>query len=136
MSPAKRLLIVFLFNLFAFFFYVFPTYAQPKDWSGACVGTGAAADVATIQGLECLFFNVLQVITLFAGLAFFIMFIVGGFQYLMSSNDPKAVAQASHTLTMSFLAVLGIILSWFILRFITQFTGINVLNFVIPRAGS
>lgn len=106
--------------------------ADPAAWTGKCVGTGDASDVATIQGFECLFGNILQVIVYFAGLAFLIMFINGGFQYLFSSKDSKKVAAASSTLTMSIIGLAGIIISWFILRFITNFTGINVLNFIIP----
>lgn len=105
--------------------------ADPAAWSGRCVG-GPNSDVATIQGLECLFYNLLQVIVYFAGIAFFIMFITGGFQYLFSSQDPKKVAAASSTLTMSIIGIFGIIASWFILRFITNFTGVNVIDFIIP----
>lgn len=136
MFAAKRLFNTVLINLFAFFFLAIPSFAQPKAWGNRCIGPSVvnnATDVATIQGLECIFFNILQVITFFAGIAFFVMFIVGGFEYLTSSNEPKAVAKASNTLTMSFIAVVGIILSWFVLRFITDFTGIDVLNFVIPN---
>lgn len=105
--------------------------ADPVAWSGRCVG-GPNNDVATIQGFECLFYNILQVIVYFAGITFFIMFISGGFQYLFSSQDPKKVAAASSTLTMSIIGVVGIIISWFILRFITNFTGVNVVDFIIP----
>ena len=113
-------------------------FAQsPQAWQsvpetgGRCVSK-IDPEVATIQGMECVFYNVLQVIVIIAGLAFFIMFIVGGFQYLMSSNDQKAVAQASSTLTMAFIGVIGIILSWFALNFIATFTGLPILNFFIP----
>lgn len=116
----------------SFLFSAVPTYAQ-SDWGGACVGSaGAANDVATIQGLECLFGNVLQVIVTVAGLAFFIMFVVGGFNYLFSDNDPKKVAVASSTLTMAVAGLIGTIASFFILKFITDFTGVNVMDFVIP----
>lgn len=111
-----------------------PVLAQAtKAWSGKCLGTGLASDVATIQGLECLFYNVLQVIVGFAGLAFFIMFIIGGFKYLFSSGDDKRVAVASATLTMAIFGLIGVIASWFILKLIERFTGVNVTNFVIPN---
>lgn len=103
-----------------------------KVWSGRCLGTGIAADVPTIQGLECLFYNVLQVITALAGLAFFFMFISGGFNYLFSGNDDKKVAAASSTLTMAIIGLVGVIASWFVLRLIQNFTGVNVVNFIIP----
>jgi len=89
-------------------------------------------DIATVQGFECLFFNVLQVIVFFAGLAFLFMFISGGFKYLFSSGEQKAVAAASSTLTMAFIGLIGIIASWLIISFIQKFTGISITNFVIP----
>lgn len=125
-----------LISFILFFFLTFslfglsPVYAQTA-WSGRCVSSSDAS-VPTIQGLECLFYNVLQVITYVAGLAFFMMFIVGGFKYLFSSNDQKAVAQASSTLTMAVIGLVGIILAWFILKFLSDFTGQNLLNFEIP----
>lgn len=119
------------------FLYIFITssvsaHAQnTKVWSGKCVGTGEASDVATIKGFECLFYNGLQIITYIAGLTFFIMMLVGGFKYLFSNNDQKKLAAASATLTMSIIGLVGVIVSYFILRFIQEFTGINVLNFNI-----
>jgi len=89
-------------------------------------------DIASIQGLECLFFNILQVVVLLAGLAFLFMFISGGFKYLFSSGEQKSVAAASSTLTMAFIGIVGIIASWLILSFIQKFTGIKITEFIIP----
>lgn len=114
-----------------------PALAQiTQDWitppPGQQVVCVTETDVATIQGLGCLFYNVLQVITYLAGLVFLFMFIKGGFTYLFSGADPKKTAAASATLTMSVIGLVGIIVSWFVLRFIQEFTGINVIDFVIP----
>lgn len=118
--------------------YLFPVsaLAQGTVWSTRCVKniaiTGGTVDVPTIQGFECLFANVLKVVVTVAGLAFFIMFIVGGFQYMQTSNDPKAVAAASSTLTYAVIGLVGVIVSWLILSFIKTFTGVDVTNFQIP----
>lgn len=119
-----------------FFLLVNPIQAQEtKKWAdlqpGRCVSK-TNPDVATIQGLECLFYNVLQVIVYFAGIAFLFMFISGGFKYLFSSGEQKAVAAASSTLTMAIIGLVGIIASWLILSFIQKFTGVNVTQFKIP----
>jgi hypothetical protein len=98
-------------------------------WSGRCVSQG---DVATIQGLECLFFNVLQVVAALAGLVFFFMFVSGGFKYLFSGGDDKKVAAAASSLTSAVIGLIGIIASWFVLQLIKNFTGVDVTNFVIP----
>lgn len=135
LAMTKRLtsFVIFIFILFfSFHFSTSPALAQTV-WSGKCVGTGPNSDVATIQGLECLFYNVLQVIVYIAGIAFLFMFVSGGFKYLFSGGDQKAVAAASSTLTMAIIGLVGIIASWLILSFISQFTGIhNITNFVIP----
>lgn len=132
---------LFLF-LFVSFFYVLritdyvlpsPVFAQsPQAWTGRCVGTGANTDVPTIQGFECLFYNILQFVVFFAGLVFLFMFISGGFKYLTSGGDEKAIASAGSTLTSAIIGLIGIIASWLILSFIQKFTGINVTQLLIP----
>ena len=108
-----------------------PVFAQTKDWDdGRCAVDG----VATIQGFECLFQNILQIIVPIAGLAFFAMFLVGGFKYITSGGDPKKAAAASHTITMAFVGIIGVLVSWLILLFIQNFTGVNVTDFTIPDA--
>lgn len=92
----------------------------------------AAKNTPSIQGLECLFYNILQVIVYFAGLAFLIMFIYGGFQYLFMGDDPKKAAVAQSTLTLSFMGLIGVIFSFLIIKFIQNFTGVNVMDFAIP----
>jgi len=107
-----------------------PAALAQGAWTGRCVSSN---DVATIQGLECLFYNILQVIVGFAGLAFLVMFVMGGFQYLTSSGDDKKVAAASSTITMAVIGLVGIIVSWLIIKFISDFTGIDkILYFNIP----
>jgi hypothetical protein len=103
-------------------------YAQTA-WSGTCVSNG----VATINGFECLYKNVLQVIINVAGLVFFAMLISGGFKYLTSGGDPKKVASASSTLSLAVIGIIGVIASWLILLFIKNFTGVNVTQFSIQN---
>jgi TRAP-type C4-dicarboxylate transport system permease small subunit len=94
---------------------------------------GVKADVATIAGAEDLYRNILQAIMGLAGLVFFAMLIVGGFKYLTSGGDPKKVASASSTITTAVIGVAGVIISWLILLFISNFTGINVTQFNISN---
>jgi len=128
-----------LFSLFLLLLlvtsYLFPVtiFAQGASWNnGRCAVNVSGTDVATIQGFECLFKNVLTVIVTFAGIAFLVMFVVGGFQYMTSSNDPKAVAAASSTLTYAIIGLVGVIVSWLILAFIADFTQVDVTKFQIP----
>ena len=109
-------------NLISKLFFPAPVFAA--EWSG---------DVAKIQDFNVLFANIAQVIVYFAGLVFFIMFIRGGFSYLTSGGDPKKTAKATSTLTLSIIGLVGVIISFLIIKFIGDFTGINnVTEFNIP----
>ena len=136
-SMQKHLFFISLLSLSTFYFLLStpaPVHAQGTPWQNInpqCVSS-ADPSVPQIQGFECLFANVLKVVATVAGLAFLVMFIVGGFQYMQSSNDPKAVAGASSTLTYAIIGLVGVIVSWLIILFIKQFTGINVTQFKIP----
>jgi hypothetical protein len=111
--------------------FTVPAFAQTA-WTGRCVDK-ANPDVATIQGLECLFTNVLSVIVTIAGLVFLVMFISGGFNYVLSNGDQKKAAGAASTLTSAIIGLVGVIASWLILRLIQKFTGISTLTiFHIP----
>ena len=109
-----------------------PIYAQTEKWEniagGKCVNNG----VATIQGLECIFYNIVQIIAVIAGLVFLFMFISGGYTYLFSGGEEKKMALASSTLGNAIIGLIGVIVSWLILSFISNFTGVNVIDFVIP----
>ena len=104
-----------------------PVFAQTTPWSGKCID----GDVATIAGLECLFANILSIATSFAGLAFFIMLLAGGFKYLLAGGDQKQTAAASATLTHALIGLVLTIAVWLILKFIEIFTGIEVTRFQI-----
>jgi hypothetical protein len=134
---------VLIFAVISLFSLINPhsTFAQTtkawKDQDTRCVGgqiySVDTSDVATIQGFECLFFNILQVIVYIVGITFLIMFIYGGFNYLFSDNDSKKTAVASSTLTMAVMGVVGIIAAWYILKLISNFTGINnITDFKLP----
>lgn len=129
-----RILIFLSLAVFSLISPVSSLAQTTKPWASInskCVAT-ANQDVATIQGFECLFYNLLQVVAALAGLAFFVMFVSGGFNYLFSGNDEKKVAAASSSLTMAVIGLVGVIASWFILQLIYKFTGVNVTNFIIP----
>lgn len=93
-----------------------------------------AAGVVEIQALEQVFANVLSVATAFAGLAAFIVLISGSYKWLTSGGDPKKLESAKQSLTYAFLGLILLILIWFILVFIANFTGRQeLLKFSIPK---
>lgn len=93
----------------------------------------AGPDPANLTKLEGVFSNVVGAVLGLAGIALFIMLIVGGFQYITSGGDPKRAEAARHTLTSAIVGLVLVALAFLILRFIAEFTGADVLNFVIYR---
>ncbi|MBU1088423.1 pilin [Patescibacteria group bacterium] len=128
---SKTLCFILSFLIFIFLLPTSISAQTTQAWTGRCVAT-FDNEVATIQGIECLFYNILQVITFIAGLVFFFMFIANGFKYLFSSSDQKQLAAIQSSLAMTILGIIGVIASWLILRLIENFTGLKVTEFRIP----
>lgn len=133
----KKLFSIFLplvsFCLLRLAFYPTPVSAQETSaWGERCVKEINGVQVATIQGLECIFINIVRVLVPLVGLAFFIMLIAGSFQMMTAGSEPKAVQKARATITA---AIFGLVLFfgiWFILLLIKTITGVNVTKFEIP----
>ena len=85
--------------------------------------------VATLQGLEGVFQNLVSVVLGFAGIALFLMLVVGGYKYITSGGDPKSVESAKNTLTYAIVGIVLLASAYLILRFIGVFTGAGVENF-------
>ncbi len=89
--------------------------------------------VATIKGLECAFSNFISVILALAGIVLFIMLVIGGFRYLVSGGDPKAVEAAKGTLTQAIVGLVILVLAFLILVLIREITGVNVTEFRVTQ---
>ena len=100
-------------------------------WGGACVGSGESADVPTLKGFACLFAQVLPIIFTLIGLAMFIMLLWGGFRYLTSGGDPKAIDGAKSTLTMALAGIVMALGAWFVLTLIQTITGVKLTDFFV-----
>jgi TRAP-type C4-dicarboxylate transport system permease small subunit len=96
-------------------------------------GGGAPIEVATIQGFECLVRIALNFAVRLAGIAAFVMLLIGGFKYLTSGGDPKSTESAKKTITYAILGLVLLLGGWLVLLFIKEFTGINVTIFEIPK---
>lgn len=113
-------------------FLVKPIHAQ-QPWSGKCVYIDPSGDeIATLKGLECLFQNLLGVITTLAGITFGIMIVVGGFKLIFAGGDKQKIQGAKRTFTFAVIGLALMIVSWFILLLIQEFTGVQVTEFTIP----
>lgn len=101
------------------------------DW-GACVeGPANQAGAAQISCLEPLFSNVVAAMVSLAGVALFVMLIVGGYNFLFSAGDPKKLEQATHTITNAIIGLVVIISAYLILKTISVFTGVDVTQFKV-----
>ena len=110
-----------------------PVFAQTQKWediNNAC----KTGDIATLQGLECIFANILSIIIPLAGLAAFITLIIGGFQYLTSAGDPKQLQKATGTITAAVIGIAVILGIWFIFKLLFVITGLDLLQFEIPKS--
>jgi hypothetical protein len=94
--------------------------------------TLANGDVATLQSLEIVFSNILGVAIRLAGLALFVMLIVGGFGMLTAGGDAEKLKKAQGTMTNAVAGFVLLIASWFILKLLEQFTGVTLTQFEIP----
>ena len=90
--------------------------------------------VATIKGLEAIFFNVVVVILSLAGIVLFIMLIIGGFKYLTAGSSQEQTQSARQTLTYAFIGFIVIVAAFLILRLIGEFTGVqSILQFQVTQ---
>ena len=69
-----------------------------------------------------------------AGIAFLVMILVAGFQFLTSGGDQKAVAGARTTLTYAIIGIILVVVSWLILLLIKQITGVETTIVNIPES--
>ena len=102
----------------------------PQPWAeGVCTSDG----VATIQGLQCLLGNVFSIFIPLLGMIIFIMLIIGSFRYMLSGSNSKGKEVARSTVTYAIIGLIVALSSYFILNFVAQFTGIDlILKFQIP----
>jgi len=89
--------------------------------------------IATIKGFEWIFYNVVSVILGLAGIALFIMLIIGGFKYLTSAGNPENAQSAQKTITYALMGLVLIALAYLILVFIESITGANVTTFTVNQ---
>jgi len=118
-----------------FFLSASPVFAQPKPepWKDPCIVESSGTKIATLQGFDCLLQNVFAVIIPLAGIAAFIVLIVGGFQYLTSAGDPKQTQKAQGIITGAIIGLVVALAMWFVFRLLDTITGLNLLQFEIPR---
>lgn len=91
-------------------------------------------EAATIEDFETIFGNVIYVALGAAGIALFIMVIIGGFKWATAGENPEQAAAARKTLTAAIIGLVFVVVSFLIMAIIENFTGANVtiFNITIP----
>lgn len=106
---------------------ILPPLARAQSaWDNdTCVVSG----VATLQGMECLVRNLLNVGVSIVAIGAFIMLLVGAFRYMISGGTPKQLEGAKKTITYAAFGLILALAAWVILNFIGIFTGTSsILN--------
>lgn len=123
------------------FFWMFTAVASPiyaGDWATMSTGNrvcvksyeGEVADVATIQGLECLLANVLASAVTLIGIVAFVMFLIGSFRYLTAGANTKGIEAGKGAITHAIIGIVVALSAFVILQFIMNFTGVTtIMNF-------
>jgi hypothetical protein len=87
--------------------------------------------VARISDLGTIFQRIVSLALGFAGIVLFILLIVGGFKFITSGGDPKALEGAKKTLTYAIGGLIIILVSYLILVLVSSITGVDVTRFNI-----
>ena len=89
---------------------------------------------AKISDLVIVIQNIISILAPIAAVAFLIMLIVGGFQFLTSGGDPKAVAGARTTLTYAVIGIILVVVLWLILLVMKNIPGVDTTTVTIPES--
>ena len=90
-------------------------------------------------GLQQLQDLIARFINLAVGIAFIavlVMLLVGGYKFLTSGGEAKAVASARDTFTWALVGVLFLVIAWLILQLIAKLTGVDVTHFCLGFPGA
>lgn len=96
--------------------------------------TGEIVDVPTLKCLEAIFVIILRIAVPLAVLALLVMLLIGGFRYLTSAGDQKAMASGKQTITYALIGVVLMVLAYLIFTLIGSYTGLGdkIFKFEIP----
>jgi len=78
--------------------------------------------------------NIIGILAPAAGIAFFFMILVGGFQFLMSGGDPKATAAARNTMTYALIGIILVVASWIVILILQNLLDFDFSNVRLPAS--
>jgi len=127
----RKLFIVFLLAIGYWLIPALPVQAEFDPNTG--IYTDIKGDeIVSITWIQTLFGNILQVSLRLVGIAAFVMLLFGGFKILTSGGNPDNLEAGKQTLTYALIGIAVATLGFFIIQFISSFTGAsNIENFDI-----
>ena len=97
------------------------------------MGCWSAGGIAQIKDLECVFQSIIAVVIGFAGLASFIVLIMGGLKLITSGGNPDQAGAAKKQITFAIAGLIFIAMSYIIIRLIEDFTGAPITQFRVVQ---
>lgn len=125
-----KYLLVF-FTLFLSFAFISPplVFAQSlEDCQETPVGADESLKVVTLKCIPQLFLNIVSAGLTFAGIVAVFFIIWGGYKLAFSGGDPEKIKGARETITFAILGLVLVFMSYFIVRFIADATGVACLT--------
>jgi hypothetical protein len=119
--------------------FVTKALAQTKDWqtlqgeTGYLCVAGNSNDVVTIQGVTCLIANAASIIFTLVGFAGFVMLVVGGVRLMLSGGTAQDLQKAKKTIIGAVIGLVLALLSFLIVKLISDFTGVNLMTIVFEN---
>ncbi len=108
-----------------------PVYAADDPPATCKSDPKLGACPAGIADLQAMVSRIISFIVPFAFIAVTLMLVWAGIKFITSGGDAKAISSASHMVTWALLGVLFLIIAWLIIRLISSFTGVDLLNFCL-----
>lgn len=84
--------------------------------------------IATLQCVPIVFNNIILWALILSGVVALFFIVFAGFKYINSGGDPKQVGAAQQTLTWAIVGLILIFLSFFIINFIAELTGVECIK--------
>lgn len=102
--------------------------AMIQDWASypGCMVGPPGAQIPTLKCFEVLYSNLLVTSSALIILALFIMFLIGGWNYLTSLGSPDKIKKAQNTLKF---AIIGLIL------YVGSFLILTIINYLFLQGG-
>ena len=87
------------------------------------------SDAAQLSDFPTYFGHILTALIPLLGIVAFVMILVGGFKILTSAGDAKGLEGGKQTITLAVAGIALAIISWLVLVFIQNATGVQVTHF-------